>query len=228
MRAVNLIPPDLRRGGGAGAAGRTGGAIYVIVGALIALVAMAVAYGLTTHEIAKRKADIATATGQAQVAEARAAALQPYVDIQTRRAARVTLVSSIAAKRFDWSVMMSQIAEALPTQDVLSSMTGSVSSGAPGSSSSSSAAGALAVPTVTLGGCSNSQPGVAATLDSLRKIPGVTVDSLTSSVKGGSATGCTGPTFQAIVYYTNPLAPGAPEAGAAKFVPVATGRGASR
>lgn len=226
MRAVNLIPADLRRGGGAGAAGRTGGAIYVIVAALIALVAMAVSYGLTTREISQRKADAATATRQAQIAEARATALQPYVDIQSRRAARVAQVSTIAANRFDWSVMMAQIAEALPTKDVLTTMTGTVSGGSPGSGGPASAS---SVPTVTLAGCSYSQSGVAATLDSLRKIPGVTVDVLNSSVQGaGAATGCSGPVFSAVVYYTYPTATNAPQAGGAKFVPVATGSGASR
>jgi Tfp pilus assembly protein PilN len=237
MRAVNLVPAELRRGGGTGLAGRTGGAIYLIVGALVGLVAMAAAYGVTTHRIAQRRADIVTATRAAQVAEARAAALQPYVAFQTRRAARVNLVTSLANKRFDWSTAMTQIAEALPSDVVLSSLNGSGAGSAGGGGGG--LRGAIPVPAVSLGGCAPTHPRVAAALDSLRRIPGVTVVSLSTSAKGSSAGNAPGgapggtpcgaapATFQVTVFYTDPTAKGAPQQAAAASVPVAAGGGST-
>ena len=232
MRAVNLIPADLRRGGGGGAAGRTGGAVYILIAALVGLVAMGVAYGLTTRQISHRKTEIAATTREAQVAEARAAALQPYVDIQARRAARVTLVSNLAKQRFNWSVAMRQIAEALPSDAVLTSLSGTDT---PQSSTGGGAAGvagglraSLPVPAVSLLGCASSQPRVGAALDALRRIPGVTVDTLALSDKSGNTNAAAsaacprGPTFSVIVFYTNPTAPQAPQAGARSGVIPAT------
>jgi Tfp pilus assembly protein PilN len=216
MRAINLIPADMRRGGGGGAAGRTGGAVYILIVALVAIVAMGVAYGLTTREISKRKTDIANTTREAQVAEARAAALQPYVDIQARRGARVALVSKLATQRFKWSVAMRQIGEALPSDVVLSALLGTTTSGNGGGG----LRGTLPVPALSLSGCAASQPHVANMLDALRKIPGVTVDALQVSDTGGlsaSSAGAAcprGPVFQVVVFYTNPTASHAPLAAA--------------
>jgi Tfp pilus assembly protein PilN len=237
MRAVNLIPADLRRGGGAGAGGRTGGAVYVLVAALVGLVAMALAYGVTTHRITERKTQIATAVREAQVAEARAAALQPYVEVQTRRASRVALVQQLANKRFDWSIAMKHVAEVLPRDVMLSKLVGNISPGAAagGAGGAGGLRNAIPVPALDLSGCTPSQPRTAAALDSLRKIPGVTVVSLGSSVKtgvgapaaaasGGACHG--GPTFEAVVFYTDPTAPHAPgQAGATAtaLLPVASG-----
>jgi Tfp pilus assembly protein PilN len=224
MRSVNLIPADLRRGGGGG--GRTGGAVYIVVGGLVALVAMAAVYGMTVHRIAQRKSDIATVTREAQVAQARAAALQPYIDIQTRRTSRVQLVTQLAKQRFHWSVAMSQIAEALPSDVVLTSLTGTdtPSSSAGGGGGGNGLRSAIGVPAVTLLGCTKSQTGVATMLDSLRNIPGVSVDSLASSDRGSGGSGGAGgscgggPTFSVVVFYTNATAPHAPQAGASVAV----------
>jgi Tfp pilus assembly protein PilN len=209
--------------------------MYVLVAALVGLVAMGAVYGITTRQISKRKADIATVTRETQVVQARATALQPYIDIQTRRTARVALVATLAKQRFDWSLAMRQIAQALPSDVVLTSLVGSdsPSSGA-GGGGGSGVRSALGVPAVSLSGCSTSQPRVAAALDSLRNIPGVNVVTLASSDKGAGSGGgggaCGGgPTFQVVVFYTNPTAPHAPQADAQSgSVPVATKPGVPR
>ncbi|MDX6726446.1 MAG: hypothetical protein QOK49_1251, partial [Baekduia sp.] len=50
MRAVNLIPTDQQRGAG-GAAGRSGGGAYILLGALALIVAMAGAYVLAGKKV---------------------------------------------------------------------------------------------------------------------------------------------------------------------------------
>lgn len=232
MRAVNLIPADLRRGGGGGAGGRSGGAVYIIIGALAVLVVLGIVYGLTAHKVADRKNQIAATTREADLAAARAAALQPYVQIDSRRTQRETLIATLAAKRFNWSLAMRQIAKALPTDAVLTKMSGnnSPSSGgaAGGGGGSGALRGQLPVPAIELTGCSRSQPRVAAAIDSLRRIPGVQVVSLGSSTKPGqagggasstnpgtSSCGTNPPSFDVVVYYTDASAPGAPLVAAA-------------
>jgi Tfp pilus assembly protein PilN len=132
----------------------------------------------------------------------------------------VALVAQLAKQRFDWSIAMRQIAQALPRDVVLTNLAGgdTPSSGAAGGGGSG-LRGAIPVPAVSLSGCSTSQPHVAATLDALRNIPGVTVVTLGSSDKGGAGSSgggaCGGgPTFQVVVFYTNPTAPHAPQAAA--------------
>ena len=49
VKAVNLIPPDQRRGAG-GLAGRTGGIVYVVVGGLAVIVALGVALRVRGQE----------------------------------------------------------------------------------------------------------------------------------------------------------------------------------
>lgn len=224
MRAINLIPQEMQRGGGTGLAGRSGGGAFVLVGILVALVIMGIAYGITVHRIANRTNDIAATTSQATALEARAAALQAYVLVQTRRTTRIQLVGTLAAKRFNWALAMDQIAKALPVDAQLSKMTGSL---APGSGGGGGALRSqLPVPAIELTGCSKTQPRVAVAIDSLRRIPGVQVVALGQSVKatatpgsGSSAasTGCgnDAPNFDVVVYYTDPTVAGAPEASAA-------------
>ena len=58
MKAVNLIPAEERRGGASGS-GHSGGAVYVVLGALALVVVMAAAYTLSTHDIKSSKSDLA-------------------------------------------------------------------------------------------------------------------------------------------------------------------------
>lgn len=258
MRAINLIPADMQRGGGAGAAGRSGGAVYILLGALIGLVGMAALYGLTAHKVSQRESQTATVARLADVTQARASALAPYVAVQAARTKRVGLVSSLIDQRFDWSVAMSQVAEALPRDTTLTSLKGT---DLPGGGTGTAAAGAgsglrsaLPVPAVELSGCSPTQPRVAATIQALRNIPGANVVSLGSSQVPGAGTGSgsgsgagsgagpaastasvcskTAPTFQLVVFYNNPTAPNAPEAAAAPqshgVTPAAVTQGVAR
>jgi Tfp pilus assembly protein PilN len=188
MRAVNLIPSEQRRGAG-GVAGRAGGVAYVLIGTLVALVIMAVVYAVATKQAADSKSKIATVSAQADVAQAQANSLQPYVQFATLSQQRKQSVASIADARFNWSGAMDQIARALPADVTLTSLTGTsgtTASAAPASASTPSAAGG---PSFDFNGCATSHPDVALALVNLRKIEGVTGVTLSSSQKTAATTG---------------------------------------
>src|SRR5262249_36511342 len=94
VRAVNLIPSDERRGAG-GAAGRTGGLVYVVLGALALAVAALGAYVLLSKSLDDKKSELAKVTVQAQAAEAHAAQLSAYQQFASLRQSRVETVQSI-------------------------------------------------------------------------------------------------------------------------------------
>jgi hypothetical protein len=102
MRAVNLIPAEERRGAG-GAAGRSGGAAYVLLGALVLLVALVSALSLSDREIGTKQAELAAVQAQAADLRTAAARLDGYEQFAALRERRVQTVASIAGSRFDWA-----------------------------------------------------------------------------------------------------------------------------
>ncbi|MGA2471078.1 MAG: hypothetical protein ABSG64_10350 [Solirubrobacteraceae bacterium] len=173
MRAVNLIPPEQRRGAG-GIAGRTGGAVYVIIGALLALVVLGVVYAYAVRDVAKRTTTLAEVTNDVLALQQRAATLNPYTVFQAFAGERIVAVSELAEERFDWARAMAQIALALPPTVTLLSL-----SGATASSSTPTTAPPAGF---SLSGCADNQPVVATTLSRLRElkdVASVTVQSWT-------------------------------------------------
>jgi Tfp pilus assembly protein PilN len=220
MRAVNLIPTDQQRGAG-GAAGRSGGGAYILLGALALLVAMAAAYVVTGKSVDHKKAQLARVTQQAETAEAHASSLTGYTKFSGIRARRVDTVTQLAASRFDWAHAMRELARVIPANAWLTSMTGTTSpavtlaGGTVGSLRSS-----LDVPAITIQGCTTSQGSVAKLMAHLRQIDGVQRVALEDSTKadganaGTGATDCRGghahfPIFNVDVFY-EPSANGVP------------------
>lgn len=214
MKAVNLIPAEQRSSAGIGA-GRSEGAIYVVLGLLALLAVFALLYGRAAHQVSSRKAQIATLTAQTQSAQARAAALAPYTSFAAMREQRVQAVTTLVSSRFDWARAFRELGRVLPTDVSLSSLVGTVGSatgagasttvtsagtvptpGASGAGASGASASSVAsatppgsVPTVTLTGCTTSQAQVAVTLTRLRLIAGVSEVALHTSTKSGSSGG---------------------------------------
>jgi len=203
MRAVNLIPPEERGGGGGMGTGRSGGVVYVIFGLLAGLALMAFLYGSAAHKISSDKAEVASLNARAQAAQAKAAALAPYTSFVAMREQREQAVETLVNSRFDWASAFHELGRVLPTDVSLSSLDGTVGSGTGSSSSSSSSAKAGAsgsssvssstppgsVPTFTLAGCTTSQANVALVLDRLRLMNGVDEVNLQSSTKSGPSGG---------------------------------------
>jgi Tfp pilus assembly protein PilN len=222
MKAVNLLPPDLRGAGNPASAvgsddeavGRSGA--LGVLGVLAFCVVALVAYVLTTNTVKDRQAQLDQVTAQAAAATQRAAQLRPYADFAAQAAQRVATVKDLAGARFDWEQALRDISRVVPADVTLTQLTGTVSS--EGGSGGSGTRAAIAAPAVELQGCTTSQRGVAVLLSRLRTVDGVTRVSLAKSDRPeqalatstpGAATGSDGvgcgagrpPTFDIVMFF---------------------------
>jgi Tfp pilus assembly protein PilN len=217
MKAVNLLPSDLRsspkRGAAvASAAAEPGGlGAFAVLGALALCVVALAAYVVTTNAVKDRTAQLEAATAQVQATTQRVAELKPYADFQALAETRIQTVRDLASARFDWEQALRDISRAVPAGVSLNTLTGSLSGGAGGNA----LRGAIASPAIELAGCTSDQPAVAQLLSRLRNVDGVTRVSLARSVKsdetasattvpGQSASGCGNgrpPAFEVVIFF---------------------------
>jgi Tfp pilus assembly protein PilN len=243
MRAINLIPADARSGGGAGAGGRSGGAVYVLLGGLTALVAMAAVWGMTASGLTGKRSELSRLQHDIARAQAHAAGPSSPGDMQALRASRTATVRALAQQRLDWAATLDAIGRTLPADTTLTSLDASSTGTATGSAGAAPAltgAPTGAGPTVQLGGCAPSQRAVAGLMPRLRTIPGVLgVQLVTSSIDPGNAGGsggastagapCRGASFDLVLAFealTPPVAPAGP-AGATAAAPAAPADGSA-
>jgi Tfp pilus assembly protein PilN len=182
VKAVNLIPAEQRRGAG-GLAGRSGGIVYVLVGALAVVVALGVVYAFSVRTVAHRQGELAAVTAQVGAVQVQKDALEPYVAVHTLRQQAVGGVVGLAETRFDWPDAMRQLVLALPADVTLTSLTGTASAqaAAPGSTAPSPAGS-----TFSLAGCASSQAEVATVLTRLGAVPSVSNVALESASKSSA------------------------------------------
>jgi Tfp pilus assembly protein PilN len=183
VKAVNLIPAEQRRGAG-GIAGRSGGIVYVVVGALAVVVALGVVYAFAVKTVADRTGQLAAVTGEVGAVQAQKDALEPYVSVHQLRQSAVGGVVGVAETRFDWPDAMRQLVLALPDDVTLTSLTGTASAqaAAPGSTTTASPPGS----TFSLAGCASSQAEVATVLTRLSAVQSVSDVSLESASKSSA------------------------------------------
>jgi Tfp pilus assembly protein PilN len=216
MRAVNLLPSDLR-----GAAPKAapsarqekaeGFGAYLVLGALALCVAAFAAFVLTNNTIKQREADLQGAKDRGAAATARATALRPYADFQALASSRVETVRGLAAARFDWEQALRDLSKALPSDVVLATLNGDM--GLPGAQASSGDAlrGSIQAPAITMSGCAPGQMGVARMMARLRAVDGVTRVTLSKSEKAASQNGTAsststpcgadGPNFSVVIFF---------------------------
>jgi Tfp pilus assembly protein PilN len=224
VRAVNLIPNEARRGGGAGSAGRAGSAVYIVLGALGVLVVAMAVYVMTGNQVTSRKGEVAKANQDATTLEQQAAALKPYAQFASLSESRLKTVASLADSRFDWERAMRDLARALPGDVWLTSVVGTVAPGVnfegSGGGATSSLRGAVQAPAIEIVGCTDSQSSVSRVMARLRTMHGVQSVSLASSEKAQGAVGPAGggggnsgdcrngngqfPQFQLVVFFDAP------------------------
>jgi Tfp pilus assembly protein PilN len=189
MRAVNLLPPDLRGALKAPApvvaAGEPAGGsgAYVVLGALALCVIALAGYVLTTNTIKQQKADLAELEARSAVVMAESARLKPYADFQSAAQARIATVRDLATQRFDWERSFRDLARAVPQDVTVKTLGASVSSQNGAGGTSSPLRAALDVPAIQLDGCTDGQRAVARLMARLRAVRGVTRVSLEKSIK---------------------------------------------
>lgn len=200
MKAINLIPSDQRRGAG-GAAGRTGGLSYALIGVLALALIMFAAWTQTNTSIDEKTAEASSLEETAAIRTAQASALGPYAKFAELRTNRVQTIKQLADSRFDWAHAMGELSRTLPADTWLSAMTGTVAPGVGGDvgGASDPLRTARAVPALELSGCATSQTAVTTFLARLKLMNGVDRVDLSSSKKSESsgATGAVGPTDSA-------------------------------
>lgn len=173
MRPVNLIPPEERRGEQAPL--RSGPLAYILVGALVAVLAGVTALVLTNNQISEREGEIAKLEREDASTAAKAERLAPYIQFQTLSEQRVATVASLADSRFDWERVMRELALVLPSDVWLVGLDASASSSSGGGGGGSGGLrGAVPGPALELSGCAKGQEGVASFVTVLKDIEGVT------------------------------------------------------
>jgi len=241
MRAVNLLPPDLRSGPNGPAptvsSGEktSGSGAFIVLGVLAFAVLALAAYVLAGNTVKDRQAKLARATAESAAVSQKATALKPYADFETLVNARVQTVTDLATSRFDWEQTLRDLSRVVPADVTIASIKGDLGGGQ-GAAGSSGIRGAVTAPAITLDGCTVSQKKVASLMARLKTIDGVTRVSLskadkeaTASATGSadrtapSTTGYCGrtdvPAFEMVIFFeghasasTAPIPGGAPAA----------------
>jgi Tfp pilus assembly protein PilN len=189
MKAVNLLPPDLRgaprkpSGGKPAVETPSGSGAYIVLGALAAAVAAMAIFVLAGNAVKDREAKLATVTAEAQNATERATALKPYADFEALANQRLTTVKTLAGARFDWNRTLHDLSRALPKDSTLTEVSGDVNPMAGSGNGANTLRSSLPAPALSLKGCAPSQTGVARVMSRLGTINGVTRVTLASSDK---------------------------------------------
>ncbi|HEX7246037.1 MAG TPA: PilN domain-containing protein [Solirubrobacterales bacterium] len=173
MRPVNLIPAEERHGQNAPL--RTGPIVYIVLGALVLLLAGVTMLVLTENKVSDRKSELAQVKSEDAAAQSRAEGLASYTQFAALHEERVQTIASLADSRFDWERVMRELALVLPHTVWLTSLDASASA-AEGSSSSSggSASASIVGPSLSISGCAVGQDSVASFVTALKDIDGVT------------------------------------------------------
>ena len=194
MNAVNLLPPDLRRG--AGSPGRSGIAVYVVLGVLAAAVVLASVTALLKSSVTDRENDVARVEAEATVAEQRAATLTRYKALAADTGKRVKGIKTVAAGRVDWGKTLREVSESIGSEVYFSAVTATTASGTGGGSSGGGASnplrGAVQAPAVEVVGCARNHGAVARVIARFRSMDAVQRVSLASSDTGGDAAAASG------------------------------------
>lgn len=173
MRAVNLIPPEQRRGERAPL--RTGPASYVVVGALAAILAVVTVLVLTNNQIAEHESRKAELEAQKAATEQEVRDLAPYAEFASLQEARKETISSLAQSRFDWERVLRELAIVLPDDVWLTELAGTVAPEVQLENSPSiSTRASIAGPALELVGCGATHDSVARFVTALEDIDGVT------------------------------------------------------
>jgi Tfp pilus assembly protein PilN len=190
MRPVNLIPEDQRRGP---SADRKGSPLaYVVVGALIVLLAGVTTLVLTNNQISSDKDEVVKLERENQTAEAKVSKLAAYTQLREVSNDRVSTVTDLAESRFDWERVMRELALIIPHDIWLLNLTGTVNPTVT-VEGGATVASRISVPGPALQiiGCAKNQDAVAGFISSLKDIDGATRVGLQASKRGENSSEAT-------------------------------------
>lgn len=173
MRPVNLIPPEDQRGDRSPM--RTGGASYVLIGALALGLLLIVATTLTSKQISDRESDKQTLEQELQAATARAESLRAFADFRGVQESRTATISSLAKSRFDWERVLRELSLVIPSDVWLVNLTGTASPAVQIQDAAEIVSrDTVPGPALEIVGCAPSQDSVAGFVAALEDIDGVT------------------------------------------------------
>ncbi|HEY0318188.1 MAG TPA: PilN domain-containing protein [Solirubrobacterales bacterium] len=179
MRPIDLIPAELRQG--AHGPMRTGAIPYIVVGALVAILAGVALMVSTSNQISERRSEVAHLKREDAAAKQQATRLSAYVQFQTLHEQRVATITSLADSRFDWERVMRELSLILPQDVWLTDLNASAAAGSGSGGGESAGSGGVAGPSLELSGCATGQESVASFVTALKDIDGVTRVGLQSS-----------------------------------------------
>lgn len=177
MRPIDLTPSEMRQG--ARAPMRTGPTPYILVGALVAVLAGVALLVTTGNQVTERETEVAQLKREDAAARREARRLAPYVQFQTLHEQRLATVSSLADSRFDWERVIRELSLVLPSDVWLTELSASASGEAEGGDSGLRSS--IVGPAMELEGCAVGQESVARFVTVLKDIDGVTRVAVASS-----------------------------------------------
>jgi Tfp pilus assembly protein PilN len=185
MKPVNLIPQDQRRRVREEADGKGAYAALAVLGVLLALV---VAYVLTSNQVTERKNEAAAVSAEADRLEAKAAEQANYTDFAQIAQTRLVAVAGIAGTRFDWERLMREVSLVMPEGSWLQTTAASVAGdAAETSTTTTTTAPSAASPTATFVGCTPRQSDTARMMVRLRQMHRVADVELNESTREAKA-----------------------------------------
>jgi Tfp pilus assembly protein PilN len=189
MRPINLIPPEERPGSRKPL--RSGPLAYIVVGALAAAVIAITALVVTENSISDKKTEVAQLQGEQAQITAKAQELSAYTQFDTVSEQRLATVTELADSRFDWPRILHELSLVIPADVQLTSLSGNVSSDVSAGGGGIGLRSGIAGPALEVVGCTTSQAGVAAFIEALKDIDGVTRVGFQGSSMSGSGTNAT-------------------------------------
>ena len=184
MRPVNLIPQDQRRRVREETDGK---GAYIALGVLAALLALVVAYVLSSNQVTERKNETAAKSAEADRLEAKAVKQANYTDFADVAQTRLTAVAGVAETRFDWERLMREVSLIMPegswVQSTDASVLGDPTATATTAPTATTTVAAPPAPEATFVGCTPHQTDVARMMVRLRQMHRVTDVALNESAQ---------------------------------------------
>ncbi|MGE5408984.1 MAG: PilN domain-containing protein, partial [Syntrophothermus sp.] len=163
---------------------------YIVIGALVAVLAGVALLVITGNQISERKEQATRLRQEDAAAVVQAKQLAAYTQFQTLHEQRLATISNLADSRFDWERVMRELALILPHDVWLTELTASATAGTEGGGGGEgNLRRSILGPALELEGCAVGQEAVAGFVAALKDIDGVTRVGVESSELSGQEEG---------------------------------------